>query len=119
MWGFSYLNKSHLEKFCKMLYYIYILQSEKDQYYYVGYSDHPEERTVEHNTNLHSTYTSKHRPWVLKAVFQVGESESTAINLERLIKAQKSRKLLEKLIKTDFVPTGKLAQLVRVPHVRH
>jgi hypothetical protein len=33
------------------------------------------------------------------------------------IKKQKSRKLLEKLCEIDYKPTGKLAQLVRIPHM--
>jgi putative endonuclease len=101
-----------------MEYFIYILQSEKDHFYYVGYSDHPFERTIEHNTNPSSTYTSKHRPWILKAIFHVGMSRSVALKLERFIKSQNSKKLIEKLIDPEFIPTGKLAQLVRVPHVR-
>ena len=44
--------------------------------------------------------------------------KSIALNLGKFIKAQKSRRLLEKLIDKEFVPSGKLAQLVRVPHVR-
>jgi putative endonuclease len=54
----------------------------------------------------------------LKAVFEVGESRGEADRLEKFIKRQKSRRLIESLINPDFVPEGKLAQLVRVPHVR-
>jgi putative endonuclease len=104
MWGFSHFSMDPLLKICRVFYYIYILQSDKDQFYYVGFSDHPIERADEHNTTLHSTYTAKHRPWALKATFKVGESKSTAMNPEKFIKAQKSRRLLEKLIDKDFVP---------------
>jgi putative endonuclease len=38
--------------------------------------------------------------------------------MEKYIKRQKSRNLLEKLIDPEFIPTGTLAQLVRVPHLR-
>ncbi len=64
------------------------------------------------------TYTAKHRPWELIAVFQVIEGPKSVDYLERFIKKQKSKSLIEKLIDPAFVPEGVLAQLVRVPHVR-
>jgi len=39
------------------------------------------------------------------------------MKIERFIKRQKSRRLLEKLISGE-IPDGKLAQLVRVPQLR-
>ncbi|MDO5656200.1 MAG: GIY-YIG nuclease family protein [Flavobacteriaceae bacterium] len=101
------------------MYFIYILYSESFDKYYVGYSTSPAERLIRHNTqDYFHTFTSKYRPWSLKAVFEVSESEGDAVNIERFIKNQKSRKLIEKLCDPEFVPTGKLAQLVRVPYVR-
>ena len=100
-------------------YYIYILYSERADKYYVGYTTDYLQRAKDHNSQeFFSTYTSKHRPWVLVAVFMVGTDESIAVRMERYIKRQKSRRLIEMLIDTDFVPEGELAQLVRVPHVR-
>ena len=52
------------------------------------------------------------------AVFECGDNETVAINFERFIKKQKSRKLIEQLVDPDFILTGFLAQLVRVPDVR-
>ena len=52
------------------------------------------------------------------AVFECGQNEKIAINIERFLKKQKSRKLLEQLIDCSFTPTGYLAQLVRVPDIR-
>ena len=73
---------------------------------------------MEHNSSQDATYTSKYRPWFLKAVFYVSEIENDAVKIERFLKRQKSRKLLEDLINPHFQPVGRLAQLVRVPHVR-
>jgi putative endonuclease len=53
----------------------------------------------------------------LNAVFEV-ENESKAIQIERFIKRQKSRKFIERICTEDFKGTGILAQLVRVPHLR-
>ncbi len=99
------------------MYYIYILYSQTSDLYYIGYTNDYERRLEEHNHSLYSTFTSKHRPWTLKAVYACGEEKSFAIQIEQFIKKQKSRKLIEKIIKgADF--TGILAQLVIVPHMR-
>jgi putative endonuclease len=99
------------------MYYIYILRSASSTLCYVGHSDDPWRRLVEHNTSPHNTYTSKHRPWTLEAVYQVGNDRSEAMRIEKFIKKQKSKALLEKLIEGSEL-YGILAQLVRVPHVR-
>jgi putative endonuclease len=100
------------------MYFIYIIYSESAGLYYVGYTNDPKRRLIEHNTNPHHTFTSKHRQWVMKALFECGISESQNVIIERFIKKQKSRKLIELLCDPGFIPHGKLAQLVRVPHVR-
>ena len=84
----------------------------------MGYSNNPLRRLIEHNSKPFDTYTSKHRPWLLKVYFECSENESEAIQIERFIKKQKCRKLLEQLCNPDFAPSGVLAQLVRVPDVR-
>jgi len=103
--------------FCFMTYFIYILYSETSDLHYVGYTKDYEQRLSQHNESEHHTFTSKHRPWILKAVYQCGEIESEAVRIEKFIKKQKSRKLIERLIIGEPL-TGVLAQLVRVPHVR-
>ena len=100
------------------MFYIYIIYSPSSDIYYLGYSKDPARRLIEHNSKLFDTYTSKHRPWLLKAYFECSDVESDAIQIERFIKKQKSRKLLEKLCNPVFVPNGILAQFVRVPDVR-
>lgn len=57
-------------------------------------------------------------PWILRALFSCGENEGAAMRLERFIKKNHSKKLIEKLIDPDFVPEGRLAQLVRAPYVQ-
>jgi len=99
------------------MYYIYILYSKSSEKFYVGYTGNIEKRVNEHNNSERNTYTSKHRPWVLAAAFECGEVEAEAIKIEKFIKKQKSRSLLEKLINgNEFNEI--LAQLVRVPNVR-
>ena len=99
------------------MFYLYILYSASSNKYYVGYTNNPERRLHEHNNSEFTSYTSKHRPWVLMAVYECGEIEAEAIKIERFLKKQKSRRLIEKLIEGNEL-TGILSQLVRVPHVR-
>jgi len=83
----------------------------------VGSSDNYERRLIEHNTSERTTYTSKHRPWQLKAVYECGTERAEALRIERYVKKQKSKKFIERLIQED-THTGLLAQLVRVPIFR-
>jgi putative endonuclease len=101
-----------------MAYHIYILYSASIDRYYIGYSSNPWLRLAQHLENSTDKYTGKAKDWCLKAVFEVSDDISTALKVERFIKKQKSRKLIEKLCEDDFKPDGYLAQLVRVPHLR-
>ena len=100
------------------MFYIYILYSPKADKFYIGYSNDPFRRVDEHNSKPFNTFTAKHRPWIVKAVFQCSGDERVAMRIEKFIKQQKSRKLVERLIDPGFITDGALAQLVRVPHVR-
>ncbi|MFN3343632.1 MAG: GIY-YIG nuclease family protein [Flavobacteriales bacterium] len=100
------------------MFYLYILYSASADKYYVGYSVDPRRRLQEHNENDGSTFTGKFNSWELRAVFSVSEIEGIAMQMERFIKKQKSRKLIERLCDVSFIPSGRLAQLVRVPHER-
>jgi putative endonuclease len=99
------------------MYYIYILYSSRSDLFYIGHSDDPWRRLEEHNTSVHCTFTSKHRPWEIAAIFRAGEKRADAVQVERLIKNQKSRTFIEKLLSGKEL-TEKLSQLVRVPHLR-
>ncbi|WP_462254263.1 GIY-YIG nuclease family protein [Ferruginibacter sp.] len=99
------------------MFYIYFLYSPSSNIYYVGYTNNYLKRLSEHNGSEKNTFTSKHRPWILKAVFECGYEESLAITIEKFIKKQKSRVLIEKII-DGMQLIGSLAQLVRVPFLR-
>jgi putative endonuclease len=100
------------------MYYIYLIQSQSSNLFYVGYSSDPWKRLQEHNTERTDKFTGKYHDWVLKAVFKVSENKGEALQVERFIKRQKSKVLLMKLTDPGFIPNGVLAQLVRVPHLR-
>ena len=99
------------------MFYIYVLYSLTSDLYYVGYTTDYLRRLHQHNYDTNDTFTSKHRPWQLKAVFEAGENEGEVMRIEKFIKKQKSRKLIEKMLSGEPL-NGVLAQLVRVPDVR-
>ena len=99
------------------MFYIYFLYSPSSDIYYTGYSNDYNQRFIQHNTTDRDTFTSKHRPWLLAGVFEASKSEAEAIRIERFIKKQKSRRLVEKILSGEPL-VGILAKLVRVPHLR-
>ena len=100
------------------MHYLYFIYSSSADKYYVGHSNDPWRRLVEHNTNTSDKYTGKYEGWNLVAVFAVSENRGDADRIEKFIKKQKSRHLILRMIDAEFVGEGILSQLVRVPHVR-
>jgi len=78
-----------------MAYYVYILYSEGYDKYYIGQTNSLEQRLERHNEfDSTNTYTSKYRPWVMKAFVLIGEGRADAMKVERKLKALKSKKLI-------------------------
>ena len=75
---------------------VYILQSEKNGRFYVGYSEFPERRLLEHNSGKVKS-TRNFRPWK-KVYSEAFKTELEAIQREKYIKAMKSRKFILNLI---------------------
>jgi putative endonuclease len=80
------------------MFYIYILYSESADRYYIGYTNNPDRRLIEHNTAEEDKFTSKFRPWRMLLFFKVSDSRGEAIKVERFIKRQKSRLFLARLL---------------------
>ena len=99
------------------MFYLYILYSASSGKYYIGYTQDADKRLFEHNNSDRNTYTSKHRPWVLKKYIALGESRAVAMRIEKAVKKTKSRLVIERIIAEVFT-VEELAQLVRVPTCR-
>jgi putative endonuclease len=99
-----------------MKFYIYILQSLSTDKHYIGYSSNPWQRLEQHNTSDRATFTAKYRPWKLSAVFFCPGGRSNAVKLERYIKRQKNKSLIQQMINDDMQLTGVLGMLIRVPN---
>jgi len=80
----------------KIMFYTYILYSEKTNSYYIGSTSNIEDRVLRHNSGR-STYTKRGIPWKL-VYSKTYNSKSEAYKAEMYIKSQKSRIFIEKLI---------------------
>ena len=79
------------------MYFVYILQSLKDNSYYIGYTGNIKNRLYEHNYGR-TGYTKLKRPW--KLVYEEEyNTEKEAINRERYLKKIKNRNYLEYLVR--------------------
>ena len=81
-----------------LMFYLYILYSVSSDEYYIGYSDNVDRRLSEHNHSERTTYTSKHRPWILIKQIEISNNWGFAMKIEKAVKKSKSRILIEKII---------------------
>ena len=82
--------------FTSAMFYTYILQSQKDQSFYIGYSDNPEKRLTKHNS-AKKGYTATRQPWDI-VYTESFDTKTEAIKRERFLKKQKNRDFYLKLI---------------------
>jgi len=80
-----------------MPHYVYIIQSQTDESYYIGTSRDLTERIERHNQGR-SKYTKSKRPWNL-VYFEEHADRSDAMKKEYAIKRRKPKEYLAKLIK--------------------
>ena len=74
-----------------MIFYVYILFSEKLNWFYVGTTDDPDRRLVEHNSGtFDDAFTRKGIPWTLFLIID-GLESNQAYKIEQHIKKMKSR----------------------------
>ena len=78
------------------MFFVYILQSQKDFSYYVGQCDDLDKRMSKHFDGM-SKYTASKRPLRL-VYFEVLSSRTAALKREKEIKGKKSRIYQESLI---------------------
>jgi putative endonuclease len=78
------------------MYYVYILKSEKDSKYYIGFTENVEERLKFHNAGLQRS-TRARIPFVLVHT-ESFENKSEALKREKQIKSYKGGNAFKKLI---------------------
>lgn len=79
-----------------MKYSVYILQSEKDESFYIGYSVDPIKRLDKHNA-AQKGYTAFKKPWKLVYTEEF-DTKTEAIKREKFLKRQKNTAFYQKLI---------------------
>ena len=83
----------------EIMFYVYIIRSEKNNKYYIGYTSDVERRIEYHNNGM-SRYTRNKGRW--KLVYKEEYKNKTeALKRENEIKRRKSRKYIEKLIRRE------------------
>ena len=80
------------------MFYVYLIQSEVDSSFYIGYTSNLELRIKQHN-NGESIYSRRKKPW--KMVYsEEFENKTFALKRERFLKKQKNKDFYYQLIKT-------------------
>ena len=90
------------------MHYIYMLKSELDGSFYIGYSTDIKRRLAEHNAGL-SSYSSRKAPWKL-IYWEEFEDKTSALRREIFLKKQKNRAFYQTLA-ADF-PLEKINEKV-------
>lgn len=83
-----------------MFYYVYILQSLKDQGLYIGYTKDLRRRLKQHNGGADS-YTKKYMPWQL-IHYEAYRNEDDARRREKYLKTSQGSRLLKRMLKEYF-----------------
>lgn len=79
------------------MFYVYLLQSDVDSSFYVGYTENLEQRLKQHNSG-ESKYTSRKVPWKL-VYFENFETKSEALKRECFLKKQRNKDFYQRLVK--------------------
>ncbi|MCP4651347.1 MAG: GIY-YIG nuclease family protein [PVC group bacterium] len=84
--------------------YVYILQSQKNQKYYIGSTDRCVTRRLEeHNSGLGGTFTKINGPWKI-VCFKCYSSIEEARQQEKKVKSYKGGNAFKKIINGEVLP---------------
>jgi putative endonuclease len=80
------------------MFYVYLIQSEVDASFYIGYTSNLELR-IKHHNNGESIYSRRKKPWKLVYSEEL-ENKTSALKREKFLKKQKNKDFYYQLIKT-------------------
>lgn len=81
-------------------YYVYLLQSEIDLSWYIGYTNSLDKRITEHNAGK-SYYTKRKTPWKL-IYYEASFDQYDAIAREKYLKTGMGRRYLKNRLKNQL-----------------
>ena len=84
-----------MEKF-----YVYVLSSQQDNSWYIGYTANLDERIIQHNSGKTIT-TSKKMPWKI-IYFEVSFNKQDAIAREKYLKSGMGRRYLKNRLQNQL-----------------
>ena len=87
------------------MYYVYILQSQKNHQFYTGYTADLKRRVAEHNAGK-SFHTSKYRPYEL-VYYEASFSQEDAIAREKYLKSGMGKRYVKNRIKRFLAESEK------------
>ena len=76
------------------MHFVYSLESEDSQHWYVGVTDNIDRRLTEHNTGK-CIHTNKNKPWKLKS-FTAFIDRNRAESFEKYLKSHSGRAFVKK-----------------------
>ncbi|MDO8584363.1 MAG: GIY-YIG nuclease family protein [bacterium] len=82
------------------MYYVYVLESQLDKDWYIGYSEQIDHRVDEHNAGLNVS-TKARRPWIL-IYYEAYLHKLDALGRERFLKSGAGHRFLRKQMKHFF-----------------
>ncbi len=87
-----------------MVYYVYVLLSEKDNLFYTGYTNNVENRVIEHNKGAVNS-TKKRAPFKL-IYYEACLNQQDATRREKYLKSGNGKIYLRNRLFHFFNPTG-------------
>jgi len=82
------------------MYYVYILQSEKDGLLYTGYTEHLDQRLKQHNEG--STVSTRNRLPMHLIYYEAYVDKEDAIGREKFLKSGSGKRFIKKQLRHYF-----------------
>ena len=83
-----------------MFYYVYVLQSQKNDSLYIGYTNNLRKRVVEHNRKMNIS-TKSFTPWQI-IHYEAYRNRDDARRRENYLKTNQGSRLLKRMLKEYF-----------------
>jgi putative endonuclease len=83
------------------MYYVYVLKSQKDGRFYIGYTDNLERRVSNHNKG--KVRSTKHRIPFNLVYYEACKNQYDALHREKYLKSSYGHRYIKNRLKNDFI----------------